>query len=339
MDRRSSFRGGVGFTSESPRLRQEISQHEQARQALLASEERYRVLLEHLPVGVYRTTPDGRIIEANQALGAMIGAASVTDLYRLNVKDLYVKKIDRTEHLQKLRAKTTFFTEFELRRLDGRRMWVRDHPRTVRDSGGRILYYDGIIVDMTARKKAEKQLHKALLDLKRANQNLLSQSLTDDLTGLYNRRGFFTLGQQTLKIAKRLHDTVCLVYLDIDSLKAINDTWGHKTGDKALADFGQILRETFRESDIIGRLGGDEFAALVLMSSPAQDRTLLERLREKLAAYNRKVKKKFSIGVSIGLVRHAAAGTLSLDSLIRQADQRMYLQKHRKDSDALAASL
>jgi diguanylate cyclase (GGDEF)-like protein/PAS domain S-box-containing protein len=340
MERKRSSRAGVGSIPESHRLQEEIAQHEQDRQALLASEERYRILLEHLPVGVYRTTPEGRIIEANPSLADMIGAQKISDLYSLDVQNLYVKKRDRDEHLHKLDSKTTFFSEFELRRLDGRRIWVRDLPHAVKDLGGRILYYDGIIVDITARKKAEKQLHKALLELERVNHKLISQSLTDDLTGLHNRRGFFTLGQQTLKIAKRLHDNVCLLYLDIDSLKAINDTWGHKAGDQALADFGRIIREAFRESDIISRIGGDEFAVLILTSSPKRDRVLLERLKEKLTAYNQKRANKFKISVSIGLVRRAASRQPSLDNLIRLADRQMYRQKHRKRKpDALAASL
>jgi len=330
MEKRRPSRAALKSASDSRRLRQEAAKYEQARQALLASEERYRLLLEHLPVGVYRTTPDGQIIEANSALADILGVQKNSDLYQLNVRDLYIKKKDRDEHLRKLASQTTFFTEFELRRLDGRRVWIRDLPRAVKDLGGRILYYDGIIVDITSRKKAEKQLHKALLELERVNHQLLSQSLTDDLTGLHNRRGFLTLGQQTMKYAKRFHSDVYLMFLDIDALKTINDTWGHKAGDRALADFGRILREAFRETDIIGRMGGDEFAGLVLMSSRAQYRALLERLGDRLKAYNQKGKQKFSISVSIGSVRYSAGRHRSLESILRQADERMYEQKHKK---------
>ena len=330
MEKRGPSRAALKSASDSRRLRLEVAKYEQARQALLVSEERYRLLLEHLPVGVYRTTPDGQIIEANPALADILGIQKISDLYQLNVRDLYIKKKDRDEHLRKLASQTTFFTEFELRRLDGRRVWIRDLPRAVKDLGGRILYYDGIIVDITSRKKAETQLHKALLELERANHQLLNQSLTDDLTGLHNRRGFLTLGQQTMKYAKRFHSDVYILFLDIDRLKTINDTWGHKAGDQALADFGRILREAFRETDIIGRMGGDEFAALVLISSRSQYRALLERLEDRLKAYNQKGKQKFSISVSIGSVRCSAGRRRSLESILRQADDRMYEQKHKK---------
>jgi diguanylate cyclase (GGDEF)-like protein/PAS domain S-box-containing protein len=325
--------------SESGRLRAQRAEYEQAQQALLASEERYRLLLEHLPVGVYRTTTDGRIIEANPALADILGVQKISDLFQLNVRDLYIKKKDRDEHLRKLASQTTVFTEFELKRLDGRRVWVRDLPRAVKDLGGRILYYDGIIVDITSRKKAENQLHKALLELERVNQQLLSQSLMDDLTGLHNRRGFLTLGQQTLKYAKRFHSNVYLMFLDINDLKTINDTWGHNAGDQALADFGRILREVFRETDIIGRLGGDEFAALVLISSRSQYRALLARLEERLKAYNQKGGQKFAISVSMGAVRCSGGRRRSLESIIRQADKRMYEQKQKKSRLSHAAPL
>jgi len=330
MNKRRVSRGGLKSPLESGRLRQEMAKYEQARQALLASEVRYRLLLENLPVGVYRTTIDGHIIEANPALAEMLGAKKTADLYQLKVQDFYVKKRDRDEHLRKLESKTTFFTEFELRRLDGRRLWVRDLPRAVKDAGGRILYCDGIIVDITSRKKAEKQLHKALLELERVNHQLLSQSLTDELTGLHNRRGFLTLGQQTMKYARRFHSDVCLMFMDIDDLKSINDTGGHQAGDQALADFGRIIREAFRETDIVGRMGGDEFAALVLMSSRVQYRALLDRLRDRLKTYNQKSQKKFPISVSIGSVRSSAGRCRSLESILRQADERMYMQKQKK---------
>ena len=315
-----------------------MTKYEQARQALLVSAERYRLLLEHLPVGVYRTTPDGRIIEANPALAEMLGAKKISDIFHLNVRDLYVKKRDRDEHLHKLESKAIFFTEFELRRLDGKRVWVRDLPRAVKDVGGRILYCDGIIMDITSRKKAENQLQKALQELERVNHQLLSQSLTDDLTDLHNRRGFLTLGQQTMKYAKRFHSDVCLMFMDIDGLKSINDTGGHQAGDKALADFGHILREAFRETDIIGRMGGDEFAALALMSSRVQYRALLARLRDRLKTYNQKGQQKFPISVSIGSVRCCAGRCPSLEHILRQADERMYKQKQKKPRLAPAMS-
>ncbi|OGD10123.1 MAG: hypothetical protein A2Y86_01545 [Candidatus Aminicenantes bacterium RBG_13_62_12] len=300
--------------------------------------ERYRALLEHLPVGVYRTTPDGRIIEANRALCEILAAAKPSNLNRVNVKELYVKARDRDDHLKRLEKKTIVFKEFEMKRLDGSKVWVRDHPRAVRDSRGRVIYYDGIIVDITATKRAEIQLHKALSDLERVNKKYYNQSLTDDLTKLYNRRGFFSFSQQLLRISKRVRNSIFLVFLDVDNLKAINDSWGHKQGDRALFEFAQILKETFRESDVIGRVGGDEFAALVLLHSRSEGRVLLERLRDRLDAYNRQRKRKFTLEASMGVVWCGPDQRRSLENLLFAADRRMYWNKHHKTQMALYPS-
>ena len=96
----------------------------------LESEKRFQDLLEHLPVGVYRTTPDGKIIEANQALADMLGYESFEDLKDVNVKDLYVRAKDRTDHLKKLDARGTFSENFELLCRDGQTIWGRDYPRS-----------------------------------------------------------------------------------------------------------------------------------------------------------------------------------------------------------------
>ncbi|MBM3297608.1 MAG: diguanylate cyclase [Candidatus Aminicenantes bacterium] len=300
--------------------------------------ERYRILLEHLPVGVYRTTPDGRIIEGNRALCEILGATRPSELLNINVQDLYLRAKDRNDHLRHLEKKPIVIREFEIKKLDGSKTWVRDHPRAVRDSRGRIIHYDGIILDISARKRAEKQLDKVLSDLERANKKYLNQSLTDDLTLLYNRRGFFTFAQQLLRIAKRVRNSICLVFLDIDNLKVVNDTWGHKQGDLALFEFGRILRETFRESDVVGRVGGDEFAALILLPSRDQGRILLERLQDKLEAFNRQRRKKFSLEASMGVVWCGPDQRRSLENLLMTADRRMYWSKHHKSQRQLFAS-
>jgi PAS domain S-box-containing protein len=226
----------------------------------LESEKRFQDLLEHLPVGVYRTTPDGRIIEANQALANMLGYERHEDLKDINVKDLYVRKEDRTEHLKKLDARGTFFTEFELRRKDGQTIWGRDYPRAAIDPDGKIKYYDGILLDITTQKTAEEDLKKALSKLE-------TLSLVDDLTGLYNRRGFFTIALEHFKMADRQREKMFLLFMDLDNLKNINDTYGHHKGDQALIGIADILKTTFRSSDVKGRMGGDEFAVFLVGAS------------------------------------------------------------------------
>jgi len=138
---------------------------------LLESELRYQDLLLHLPVGVYRTTTEGRIIEANQALADILGCKRIADLWQVNVNDFYIKKKERQDHMQRLAARLTDFSEFELRRRDGKTIWVRDYPRAVKGPDGRVLYFDGILVDINERKLVETALQQSEQDYRQLFEN------------------------------------------------------------------------------------------------------------------------------------------------------------------------
>ena len=298
--------------------------------AIRAGEDRYKALVEKLPVGVYRTTPDGTFVEANAELARMLGFKRPSDLFRCNVRDFYVRGEDRDSHLRMMSAKPTVFEEFELRRADGRRFWVRDHCRRVKDRDGR-LHYDGILIDITARKTAERKLDLTLGKLRRTNMKLEEQSLSDHLTGLYNRRGFFTFGLQQMRIAKRLKADNYLVFLDIDNLKEVNDAHGHAVGDMLLQGVAGILKGTLRESDVIGRIGGDEFAVLAMRSKGLSERSLIARIEEGVAAFRIKGFGRLRLSVSMGLVRVDPQKYQQLDDFLAHADFLMYRQKRQKE--------
>ena len=133
---------------------------------------------------------------------------------------------------------------------------------------------------------------------------LRSLSLIDDLTGLYNRRGFADLGEQYLKLARRSGRGVTMVYVDLDRCKTINDSLGHHVGDRALLKVADILRATFRRSDIIARLGGDEFGVLALEAADESSETLVERLRERVEDFNESSPEPYQLSVSIGMAHH-----------------------------------
>jgi diguanylate cyclase (GGDEF)-like protein/PAS domain S-box-containing protein len=289
----------------------------------LESEKRFQDLLEHLPVGVYRTTPDGRIIEANQALANMLGYERHEDLKDINVKDLYVRKEDRTEHLKKLDARGTFFTEFELRRKDGQTIWGRDYPRAAIDPDGKIKYYDGILLDITTQKTAEEDLKKALSKLE-------TLSLVDDLTGLYNRRGFFTIALEHFKMADRQREKMFLLFMDLDNLKNINDTYGHHKGDQALIGIADILKTTFRSSDVKGRMGGDEFAVFLVGASRDGMEAAESRLKRNIEMFNESKENPFQLSVSIGVSHYDPVHPCTIDELLVRADKIMYEEKRRK---------
>jgi len=159
-------------------------------------------------------------------------------------------------------------------------------------------------------------------------EELLALSLTDELTGLYNRRSFFILTEQYFKVAIRKKKRCLLLYIDMDDLKWINDHCGHNEGDQALIGLAGILKKTFRESDIIARIGGDEFAIL-LESSDESDAMLKTRFYENIRDYNAKVSQDYKLSVSVGAAQLDPEYPISIDKLLSKADALMYAQKRR----------
>ncbi|MEQ9569028.1 MAG: GGDEF domain-containing response regulator, partial [Longimicrobiales bacterium] len=163
---------------------------------------------------------------------------------------------------------------------------------------------------------------------------LRSLSLIDDLTGLYNRRGFTELGEQYMKLAWRSGRAITLVYLDIDRFKSINDTLGHLVGDRALRRVADILRATFRRSDIVARLGGDEFAVLALETTGEPAEWLAQRLREGVSMHNASSREPFRLAASVGVARSMGEQQVDLEDLLAQADAAMYREKRSKKKAA-----
>jgi two-component system cell cycle response regulator len=163
----------------------------------------------------------------------------------------------------------------------------------------------------------------------RAEEALLVLSLTDELTGLYNRRRFFVLTEQYLKVAVRTKGRLLLLFIDLDDLKWINDHYGHNEGDRALIDFARILKETFRESDIIARIGGDEFV-LLFASTDENSEILIARLHKNLKKYNARRVRRFRLSISVGTAQFDPEYPVSIDELLSKADASMYVQKRKK---------
>ena len=159
---------------------------------------------------------------------------------------------------------------------------------------------------------------------------LRSLSLIDGLTDLYNRRGFHELGEQYLKLAGRSARSASLIFLDIDRFKTINDTLGHHVGDRALLSMADVLRDTFRRSDIIARTSGDGFAVLAFETSEENAEVLVERLRAELTEVNETTRERFQLSVSIGLARYDGDDAVSLEDLLGQAGTAMHQEKRKK---------
>jgi diguanylate cyclase (GGDEF)-like protein len=161
---------------------------------------------------------------------------------------------------------------------------------------------------------------------------LHAMALVDDLTGLYNRRGFQTLARQQIKTADRIRKRVSFIFVDLDGLKAINDTFGHREGDIALIETADLLKETFRESDIIARVGGDEFVVLAMESTGQPDGQWAARLHEQLRARNARPERHFPLSLSMGVAYYDPEFPSPLDDLLHRADSLMYEEKRRKQA-------
>jgi diguanylate cyclase (GGDEF)-like protein/PAS domain S-box-containing protein len=183
------------------------------------------------------------------------------------------------------------------------------------------VYFTGIIRDITKRKKLEDRLREA--------------SLTDELTGLLNRRGFITLSEKQLQISKRYKKHFSILFLDLNDMKTINDAFGHKSGDLALTDVAHILKKTFRSSDIIARIGGDEFTVLMIESqNPDIHEYAVENILRNVSIHNQKMKRDYRLSFSIGIASFDPDNPCSIDDLLAQADTLMYKnKKHKFETD------
>jgi two-component system cell cycle response regulator len=166
----------------------------------------------------------------------------------------------------------------------------------------------------------------------RLHERMNTMLLTDELTGLYNRRGFFTLGEYPLKIAKRQLKGLYMLYADLDDLKGINDTWGHREGDLALKEIAHILRNNYRESDIIARIGGDEFVVVPVGTAGDDADKIIGRLHKAIEIRNSKRNLDYQLSMSAGVAFYDPAKPCSIDELLAQGDKSMYERKRCKQT-------
>jgi len=166
---------------------------------------------------------------------------------------------------------------------------------------------------------------------------LSNLALTDELTGLYNRRGFLALAERQLKLARRSGRSLLLFFIDVDGLKEINDVFGHAEGDAALKCTAEALEATFRDSDVIARLGGDEFAVLAIEASGQSEVTIRERLTEFLNSASRQ-ESDYKLSVSLGTARFDPWNQTSIRDLIAEADQAMYERKRRRSLERMSTT-
>lgn len=176
---------------------------------------------------------------------------------------------------------------------------------------------------VTGRRQSEKALRSLSVEMEQL-------ALSDELTGLRNRRGFLVLADQALRMARRARVKSVLVFVDLDGLKRVNDTRGHAAGDALIADAGRVLAHVFRESDVVGRVGGDEFAVFALLDEHDGATAVSSRLQAEIDRFNAQAVPSMRVSMSIGIEELHPTADTPLDVLLSRADRAMYEKKRRR---------
>jgi len=164
----------------------------------------------------------------------------------------------------------------------------------------------------------------------RLHERLVNEALLDTLTGLYNRRGLVSLGQQQLTMADRTKRGQLLFYVDLDDMHQINDSHGHKTGDQALIDTANIFRRSFRKSDIIARIGGDEYAVLAIETAHHSKDAVLKRLQNNIVDFNINERRPYHLSLSVGVASYDGSSPSTIESLLDTGESLMHQEKMRR---------
>jgi diguanylate cyclase (GGDEF)-like protein/PAS domain S-box-containing protein len=283
---------------------------------LAEKEMRYRELFDYSQGLICIHDLDGILTTVNRASLQMLGFTEQEMLGR-NLR--YFMPADRQPafdaYLRKVTHEGLADGLLELQSKNGKRIVLR-YYNVLATEEGKEPYILGHAQDVTELLEAQKQL-----------QDL---SLKDELTGLYNRRGFLTMAEHQLQLEKheRTARGLTLLFADMDGLKAINDTYGHEAGSHSLATLGRLIASAVRSADLVARWGGDEFIVLSVGSLDDNTGLIVDRILERIDEYNAESTDPYKLGCSIGVA--AVDPRRNLDEIIAEADEEMYAEKRRR---------
>ncbi len=296
-----------------------IAEQDRIKKALVESEEHFRNAFDYAAIGMALVSPEGNWLRVNRSFCEIVGFSEaellvsdfqaithpedlgndLAEMYRMTVGEILTSQLEK-RYVHRL----------------GHDVWVSSSFSLVRDTSDQPLHFIFQVQDITERKRAEAAIQ--------------TLSLADELTGLYNRRGFMAFCKQHLNTIRRTNKGIVIVYADLDGLKGINDSFGHKEGDRALVKTAELLKETFRSSDVLGRLGGDEFTILAAVDPDGGRAKLLARLQEQFDNYNAQRVCPYDLSISVGVAQLDPEGSESMEDLMAAADAAMYENKRGK---------
>ena len=296
-----------------------IGEQERIKKALAESEEHFRNAFDYAAIGMALVAPEGNWLRVNRSFCEIVGFNEdellVSDFQAITHKDDLGNDLAEMYRMTVGETVTSQLEKRYVHRL-GHDVWVSNSFSLVRDSNHQPLHFIFQIQDITERKRAEAAIQ--------------TLSLADELTGLYNRRGFLAFCKQHLQTIRRTNKGIVMVYADLDGLKGINDSFGHTEGDRALVKAAELLKETFRSSDVLGRLGGDEFTILAAVDPDGGREKLLARLQEKFDNYNALRVSPYNLSISVGVAQLDPEANESMEDLMAAADVAMYENKRAK---------
>jgi len=295
----------------------DITQRKQAEEILKKSQQEFDSLFRSSPEALVYLDEKGTILDANLRFCKLFGY-SLTEIKGRNIDDGMIHPLNKTEEGKRLSINgVKGYLNYEtIRKKKDGSLFSVSISATPLVIDGQTEGMIGIYIDITERKQLEEKLEKL--------------SRIDSLTGCYNRGYGLELLDRQMKLSHRSKSPLLLAFLDIDGFKTINDTFGHDEGDKVLKEVANLFKSTLREVDIICRMGGDEFILIFPDNSLKDASQIKERLNKNLIELNQTLKKPYRIDLSIGLSEYYPDHPLTIDELIRIADQKMYEEKRKK---------